>query len=264
MLQSKLVVRLGGVQKPSSKKERKASRAAALQAPAPAADPTHQSPVGAPSPTSNSPEGEEVEREPAAGLGGRSSNDHSITQQAAGDEGEAGACPTPEAATNNSSEPEEQKSASPVSRMPDGDSPNDGGDPSGPGSSHETDLKDSMHPTQAVGIKAVPSNSTFKRLVRASAHLDSDSRSASEAAGGVQGVIPTPNKNTPSKATPNKRPREAVGSSPAAGSPALGVEQLRGLEGGLSEGTPGKRRRSLLPQSPLMKKLPSWRSQVTL
>ena len=67
------------------------------------------------------------------------------------------------------------------------------------------------------------------------------------ATGGMQGL-------TPSKATPNKRPRETVCcSSPAANSPVVGLEQ--GPGGGVPEGTPGKRRRSLLPQSTLLKEV---------
>lgn len=261
-MQSKLAAKLGGVQK-SSKKGKKGSRAAALQAleAAPPAEPADHSPVSAPSPTSSSPRGAEDQQEPGAELAGSISNHDSISQPAASDEGRAGGRLAPENATNNSSEAEGQKSASAVSSVSHGDSPGGRGDSSGPGSNSEADLEDSIDPPQ--GVKAVPSSAAFRRLVRASVPLDPDSSSSPEAVGGAQGGEPTPSKNTPSKATPNKRPREAVGSSPAAKSPAVGVEQHRGPEGGLLEGTPGKRRRSLLPQSPVVKKgLPSWHSQV--
>lgn len=52
----------------------------------------------------------------------------------------------------------------------------------------------------------------------------------------------TPSKATPSKATPSKRGREAVGSSPG-----QNAEHGTGVEEGLQGGTPGKRRRNLLP-----------------
>jgi len=58
----------------------------------------------------------------------------------------------------------------------------------------------------------------------------------------VPGTDSTPSKATPSKATPSKRGREAAGSSPG-----LDREQSIGAEGGVKGGTPGKRRRSLLP-----------------
>lgn len=266
-MQSKLE-KLGGVQKSRSKKGKKGSRTAALQAleAAPAAEPPDHSPVSAPSPTSSNPEGGEDQREPGAELAGGRSNHDSISQPAAGDENRAGGCLAPEEATNNSSEAEGQKSASPVSSASHGDSPDGSGHPSGPQSNSEADLEESIDPL--LGVKAVPSSAPFRRLVRASAPLHPDSSSCPEAVGGVQGVDLTPSKNTPSKATPNKRPREAVGSSPAAKSPAVGEEQHRGQEAGLPEGTPGKRRRSLLPQSPVVKEgfpgLLSWHDRVTL
>ena len=61
--------------------------------------------------------------------------------------------------------------------------------------------------------------------------------------------------STPSKATPSKRGREAVGGSPGTNA-GHGTEG----EGGLKEGTPGKRRRSLLP--PAMLTQPSGQVQL--
>ena len=55
-----------------------------------------------------------------------------------------------------------------------------------------------------------------------------------------------PSKATPSKVTPSKRGREAVG-----GSPGWVAEHPAGVEAAVQGGTPGKRRRSLLPPAML-------------
>ncbi len=55
-----------------------------------------------------------------------------------------------------------------------------------------------------------------------------------------------PNKATPSKVTPSKRGREAAGSSPG-----WVAEHAAGVEAAVQGGTPGKRRRSLLPPAML-------------
>ena len=55
-----------------------------------------------------------------------------------------------------------------------------------------------------------------------------------------------PNKATPSKVTPSKRGREAAG-----GSPGWVAEHAAGVEAAVHGGTPGKRRRSLLPPAML-------------
>ena len=55
-----------------------------------------------------------------------------------------------------------------------------------------------------------------------------------------------PNKATPSKVTPSKRGREAAG-----GSPGWVAEHAAGVEAAVQGGTPGKRRRSLLPPAML-------------
>ncbi len=56
----------------------------------------------------------------------------------------------------------------------------------------------------------------------------------------------TPSKATPSKVTPSKRGREAAG-----GSPGCVAEHAAGVEAAVQGGTPGKRRRSLLPPAML-------------
>lgn len=223
-MQSKLAVSSGGVKK-HSRKGKKALRAIALKG-LEAAD--SKSPSSSPAP---SPRGAEEEQEPE--LSG--SSNHSNGSQQADD-----SSPAAEISPKNSSEPERQKSTSPIGNGPDGDALDSSGDLS----DTEAALEDSADPQ---GVTPVPSTTAFKRLIRHSAPLDHDSRSGPEAAGGVPGL--TPGRITPGKATPNKRPREAVRSSPAANSPVVGAEQRRALEGGLPEGTPGKRRRSLLPLS---------------
>ena len=55
-----------------------------------------------------------------------------------------------------------------------------------------------------------------------------------------------PSKATPSKVTPSKRGREAAG-----GSPGWVAEHAAGVEAAVQGGTPGKRRRSLLPPAML-------------
>ena len=62
----------------------------------------------------------------------------------------------------------------------------------------------------------------------------------------VQSSKVTPNKATPSKVTPSKRAREAAG-----GSPGWVAEHAAGVEAAVQGGTPGKRRRSLLPPAML-------------
>ena len=247
-LQSKLAVSTGGVKK-HSKKGKKALKAIALKdlEAAAAQSNADKSRSHSPSPSSSSPGDVEEEQEPRAGLGS-SSNYIGVSQQAEDSSYAA------EGSPKNSSVPERQKSASPVSSTSDGGSDGSGG-PSGPKDDTEAASENSIDPQ---GITTVPSSTAFKRLVKRCTPLGPDSRSAPEAAGGVQGL--TPSQNTPSKATPNKRPREAVCSSPAANSPVVGVEHHRGPEGGLPEGTPGKRRRSLLPQSTPVKEA----SQVAL
>lgn len=242
-LQSKLAVTNGGVKK-HSKKGEKALNAIALKdvEAAAAQSDAGKSPSRSPSPSSSSPNDVDEEQKQRAELGS-SSNHTSVSQQADDSPGAA------EGSPNSSSEPQRQKSASPVSSTSDGDSLDGSRGPSGPKDDTEAAFEDNIDPQ---GITTVPNNTAFKRLVKRSNPLDLDSRPAPEAAGGVQGL--TPSKNTPSKATPNKRPREAV-CSPAANSPVVGVEHHRGSEGGLPEGTPGKRRRSLLPQSTLLKEV---------
>lgn len=236
VLQSKLAVSTGGVKK-HSKKGKKPLKATAMKGveATPAEGSAGKSPSGFPSPNSSSPENVEEVQEPIAEHD--SSSSHSSVSQQAGDSSHAA-----DGSPNNSLEPERQKSASPVSTMSNEDCRNDSRDPSGPKNDTEAVLEDSIDPQ---GVSPVPSSTVFKRLVKRSAPLDLDSRSAQEAAKGVQGF-------TPSKATPNKRPREASCSSPAANSPVVGVEHHRGPEGCLTKSTPGKRRRSLLPQSTLL------------
>ena len=244
VLQGKLAVSTGGVKK-HSKKRKKALKAIALKGDeaTPAEGGAAKSPSGSPSPSSSSPENVEEVQEPRAERD--SSSSHSGVSQQAGDSSHAA-----NGSPNDSLEAERQKSASPVSTMSNKVCQNDSRDPSGPKNDTEAVLEDSIDPQ---GVSPVPISTVFKRLVKRSAPLDLDSRSAQEAAKGVQGL--TPSKNTPSKATPNKRPREASCSSPAANSPVVGVEHHRGPEGCLTKSTPGKRRRSLLPQSPLLHKV---------
>lgn len=230
-MQSKLAVSTGGVKKHSNK-GKKALRAIALKG-LEAAD--SKSPSSSPAPSNSSPRGAEEEQEPERD----GSSSPSSGSQQAGD-----GSPAAEVSPESSLEPERQKSTSPVGSVPDGDALDTSGDPSGPGVDTEAAFEDSIDPQ---GVTPVPSSTAFKRLVRHSAALDPDSRSGPEAAGGLPGL--TPGRITPGKATPNKRAREAVRSSPAGNSPVVGAEHHSGPEGGLPEGTPGKRRRSLLPQS---------------
>lgn len=234
-IQSKLAVSTGSMKK-HSRKGKKALRAIALQgleaAPG-AAD--SKSPSSSPSPSNGSPGGAEEEQNPELG----SSSNHSSGSQQAGD-----SSPTAEVSPKSSLEPERQKSTSPIGSAQDGDALDTSEDPSGPRVDIEAAFEDSVDPQ---GVTPVPSSTAFKRLVKHSAPLDPDSRSGPEAAGVLPGL--TPSRITPGKATPNKRPREAVRGSHAANSPEVGDEHHRGPERGLPEGTPGKRRRSLLPPS---------------
>lgn len=75
-------------------------------------------------------------------------------------------------------------------------------------------------PSEATPSKATPSKATLSKV--------------------------TPNKATPSKVTPSKRGREAAG-----GSPGWVAEHAAGVEAAVQGGTPGKRRRSLLPPAML-------------
>ena len=236
-LQSKLAIKPGGVQK-HSKKGKKSLKAIALMAleAAPTEEDADKSPARSPSPTRSSPENAEDEQEPGAAAAKLGSS--SLSQQA------DDASPAPGDSPTNSSDAERQQNASPVSSMPDG-APLEGSEGlSDPGINNEGAFEDS------IDRQGVPST-TFKRLMRRAAPPDADSGSGPEAAGSLQGL--TPSKNTPSKATPSKRLRETACSSPAANSPVVGVEHFQGLEGGVTEGTPGKRRRSFLPQSNLPK-----------
>ena len=245
VLQSKLAVSTGGVKKHSKtgKKSPKAIALKDLEAAATEGD-AGKNPGRSRSPSSRSPGDAEEEQELDAELGS-SSNHSSLSQQAVNGSHAANG------PFNNSSEPERQKSASPVSSVLDGSSPEGSKGPSGPKNHTEAAFEDSIDP---LGVTTVPSSTAYKRLVKRSAPLDCGSKSGQEAAEGMQAL--TPIKNTPSKATPNKRLREAVCSSPAANSPVVCVEHHRGPpEGGLPEGTPGKRRRSLLPQSTLLKEV---------
>ena len=238
--QSKLAVSTGGVKK-HNKKGKKALKAIArkgLEA-APAEGNAVNSPSHSPSPSSSSPE--DAEKEQRAEIG--SSSNHSSVSQRVSDSSHAA-----EGSPNNRSEPERQKNACPVSSTSDGDSPDGSRGPSGPETNTEAAFEDSIDPQ---GITTVPSSTAFKRLVKRDAPVDPDSKSVPVVAGGLQGL--NPSKDTPSKATPNKRPREAACSSPAANSPVVGLEQ--GPEGGVPESTPGKRRRSLLPQSTLLREV---------
>lgn len=239
-LQSKLAVKDGGVIK-GGKKGKKALKRLALKAleTAPSVDGPDSSPATSPSPRSSSPNSspgiaEQQNAEEAACELGSSSNHSSMSQQA-----DAGLSTDPSC---NISQPDRQKSPSPLTGMVSGNTPEQG-------VSTATPEIGTSPPKSATGDEVDPQPSKAvanKSQSKPSAPLAARKDTGLEGGGGVLGW--SPSKNTPSKATPNKRPREAVCGSPAANCPV--VDAARGLEAGLREGTPGKRRRSLLPQAP--------------
>ena len=259
-LQSKLAIKNGGVIK-CGKKSKKILKRLALKAldTAPTAEAPGNSPVASTSPSSSSPSSIPDNAEPetahkgaveAVDVAGSSSNHSSMSQQA-----DAGLPANP---SSNVSQPDRHTSASPLSGMASGDTPEQGSVTDTTPGTGISPLKSAtgatIYPEASEAVPSMPSSTPNKRQLTPSALLIPNRDTDLEAGGGMPGL--TPSKSTPGKATPNKRPREAVCSSPAANSPVVSAD--RGLEAGLREGTPGKRRRSLLPQAPQEESTQVW------
>ncbi|DBA82604.1 hypothetical protein WJX77_003635 [Trebouxia sp. C0004] len=100
-------------------------------------------------------------------------------------------------------------------------------------------------PSEATPSKAAPSKATPSKATPSKATPSKATPSKATPSKATPSKV-APNKATPSKVTPSKRGREAAG-----GSPGWVAEHAVGVEAAVQGGTPGKRRRSLLPPAML-------------
>ena len=209
---------------------------------------TCRSPSRGSSPHSSKPKGRDQAAAPEAADEAAmevlsSSNHSSMSQQA------DASLPVSPGPRRRQLQPDKQKSASPLSSMSAGDSLEEGDSMTIPGTS-QTTAGDAAQPQSSKAVShSMPKHIPSKHAVNASALFHQDSLSGPENAGPQQGGLTPHKRPIPTKATPSKRFREVASNSPAVGSPTMRAGDDTGVEG-VKEGTPGKRRRSLLPLAP--------------